>query len=152
MALCVSGKPGMIGYGFYRDIVPVGLPVAAVDSPTGFWSADSPAKVLDGCTAAAGTDTAANPAVPANASSDWSNASITDTALPSSYPICTFDFVVAATACRDPHVLTSYQALIAFLDAALSEYAQRDLPDSGFAKLPGSIDSLSQTGTNALTC
>jgi hypothetical protein len=49
-------------------------------------------------------------------------------------------------------VLTSYQALIAFLDAALSEYAQRDLPDSGFAKLPGSIDSLSQTGTNALTC
>ncbi|HXA27546.1 MAG TPA: substrate-binding domain-containing protein [Candidatus Angelobacter sp.] len=152
MALCVSGKPGMIGYGFYRDIVPVGLPVAAVDGPTGFWSGASPAAVLDGCTAAAGTDTAANPVVPAQTSSDWSNASLTDTALPSSYPICSFDFVVAATTCTDPHVLTSYQALVAFLDAALSQYAQVQLPDAGFAKLPGSIVSLSQTGTTALSC
>jgi len=152
MALCVSGKPGMIGYGFYRDIAPAGLPVADVDNPTGFWSGTSPASVLDGCTAAAGTDTVSNPSVPASASGDWSNASITDTALPGSYPICTFDFVVTATTCRDPHVLTSYQSLVAFLDSALSDYAQRDLPGSGFAKLPGSITTLSQTGTNALQC
>jgi ABC-type phosphate transport system substrate-binding protein len=152
MSLCVSGKPGMIGYGFYRDIVPTGLPVADVDNPTGFWAGSTPASVLDGCTAAAGSDTAANPVIPAQTNGDWSNASITDTALPGSYPICTFDFTVAASPCNDPHVLTSYQSLIAFLDAALSTYAQRDLPKSGFAKLPGSITSLSQTGTNALSC
>jgi phosphate transport system substrate-binding protein len=152
MALCVSGKPGMIGYGFYREIVPAGLPVAAVDNPTGFWAGAAPSDVLDGCTAAAGSGTAANPVVPAAANQDWSNASLTDTALPNSYPICTFDFVVAATSCRNPHTLISYQSLVAFLDAALSDYAQLQLPGAGFAKLPGSITSLSHSGTDGLTC
>jgi ABC-type phosphate transport system substrate-binding protein len=152
MALCVAGRPGTLGYGFYRDIVDAGLPIAQVDGPAGAW--DNKNSILDGCTAAAGDKNAPNPfaLMPPTASGDWGNTSLTDTAQPGAYPICSFDFIVAATGCRYSHSIVNYHALAAFLESVLSDYTQTQLPSHRFAQLPPSLQAFSTAGAKLLTC
>ena len=125
MALCVLGRPGTIGYGFYGDISGAGLPIASVDNSAGQFPADSP---VAGCTTAAATD----PAVPATPNADWSSASLTDWA--QGYPICAFNFMVTSSdPC--PGYVPGY-GLKAWLDAVLSDYSQGQLAARGISPLP----------------
>jgi ABC-type phosphate transport system substrate-binding protein len=158
MAMCVLGRPGMIGYGFYGAIHGAGLPIAQVDNPAGqFYTAP----VQDGCTVAAdGPPNPAqpgatltgqpNPVVPANTTSDWSNASLTDAAW--GYPICSFDFIVLPSHVCQNNVYHDAEVARAFLNSALTDYTQRILTSHGFAALPGSITSMEKSGIDAIGC
>ena len=139
MALCVEGQPGMIGYGYYRTMVGAGLPMAALDDPSGTFQS-KPLDANTGCTNAA----LANPTIPATTSLDWSNTSLTD--MPLSYPICAFDYLVAAATC---HRALGYSGLKAFLGAVYAD--QAELPRYGYAPLPTTVTTITAAGYGAST-
>jgi ABC-type phosphate transport system substrate-binding protein len=160
MALCVLGRPGTIGYGFYHAIHRAGLPWAAVATTAGNVSTSSPlssqpagyftGSPVDGCTTAAET-------YPAFASSnqspltrsDWSAISLTDWA--QGYPICTFNFLVTATSiCRSSADVHTSRGFRAYLGAILSPYGQRKLAEQGYSRLPDNVLGIDSAGMSSL--
>jgi ABC-type phosphate transport system substrate-binding protein len=142
MALCVSGQPGTIGYGYYRDMVGAALPYAALEAgtasagtPVDFMA--SPLDAATGCTNAA----ANSPSIPASTSADWSSTSLTD--MPLSYPLCAFDYVVTPSRC---HFNTTFSGLRAFLGAIYTDKTQTDLTAAGFAPLPPHVIDIGHAG------
>ncbi len=156
MAMCVLGRPGMIGYGFYGAIHGAGLPIAQVDNPAGFYTGP----VQAGCTAAAdgppnpaqsGTLTGQpNPVVPSSTQADWSNASLTDAAW--GYPICSFDFITLPSHLCQNNAYHDPQVTKAFLEGTLTDYTQRILVAHGFAALPTSVMNLEASGISSIVC
>ena len=143
MALCVTGQPGMIGYGYYRDMVGAGLPVAGLEAgaatsqASGVDFMSAPLDASKGCSNAAVN----NPTIPQTTSSDWSSASLTD--MPLTYPLCSFEYIVAATKC---HFHVGYNALRAFLGAVLTPQVQDDLTRYGLAPLPAHVIDIGRKG------
>jgi ABC-type phosphate transport system substrate-binding protein len=156
MAMCVLGRPGMIGYGFYGAIHAAGLPVAQVDSAAGFYTGP----VQAGCTAAAdgppnpaqpGTLTGQpNPVVPSSTQADWSNASLSDSAW--GYPICAFNFITLPSHLCQNNVYHDPQVTKAFLEGVLTDYTQKILVAHGFAALPTSVMNLEASGISSIAC
>jgi len=143
MALCVTGQPGMIGYGYYRDMVGAGLPVAALEAGAAAGSGTAVDFMASPLDAATGCSNAAvnNPTIPPTTSSDWSNASLTD--MPLTYPLCAFEYIVAASKC---HFNVGYNALRAFLGAVYTSQTQSDLDAHGFAALPSHVANIGRAG------
>lgn len=163
MALCVLGRPGTIGYGFYHAIHRAGLPGAAVATSAGNVSTSSPltsqpagyfsGSPVDGCTAAA----AANPALTDTSNggqnplprSDWSTISLTDSAV--GYPICTFNFLVSATTiCRSSANVSTDKGFLGYLGSVISAYTQKKLAEQGYAPLPGNVVGIDNSGMSSL--
>jgi ABC-type phosphate transport system substrate-binding protein len=145
MALCILGQPGMIGYGYYRNIHAAGLPLASVDNAARtFFQGDA----QEGCTIAA-----TNPQVPTNPATFWPSPFVVDdprgptdengqpvTSGQAPYPICGFDF---ATSKQDPCVLPSQAGpiigFLAWLGAVNTVEAQKSLRAAGYASLPPAL-------------
>lgn len=154
MALCVLGRPGTIGYGFYHAIHRAGLPIANVATTAGgsqplSYYTGSP---VDGCYDAAQTYPAiANPQGGSSdplPRSDWSAISLTDSA--QGYPICTFNFVVTATNICRSNVINSNHGVMAYLGSAISAYTQRKLYEQGYSELPPNVVQIDNDGMAAL--
>ncbi|HEV7678964.1 MAG TPA: substrate-binding domain-containing protein [Candidatus Dormibacteraeota bacterium] len=150
MALCVLGRPGTIGYGFYRAINAAGLPMAQVDNAAhAFYDAQATSPIA-GCTAAA--DPAQNPSVPQQSSQDFGTATLTD--VPVGYPICTFDFLTAPNnICAKPNIgRANLQTIYAYLTSVYTPFSQGHLSQRGFAPLPASLASTFSGQVTNLTC
>jgi len=134
MALCVRGRPGMIGYGAYSDITRAGLPSAFLGAASA-GGASAPVSYtgdpLTGCTtAAAGLPTV--PTQTTDPTQDWSTAWIV-TNPTAGYAVCWGEFLVVPTQ-------NAYEVplgpLCGYMQAVYADSTQAQLPALGYSPLP----------------
>jgi phosphate transport system substrate-binding protein len=150
VAAQVSSHPGSIGYVELSSAASNGLTWAKVDGPSGFTVAPDNGTAANCDLAAIGAATPPTTLYP-----DWSNVSITDTANPLAYPICSLTYALIYDnqhlAYNGAHDGGKARAVVDLLGIALTNDAQAALGAFHYSALPISILQISRLGLATVT-